>query len=244
MTTATPPRRKWHLQRWLLVLAAGLLAYAGWTTYAFRSALKEAWALGWDLSYTDPVEAIRGNWKAAFKKETWTDGVIEMKLPTSEEFEQHLAIVHRLNPIKLGISSANTLQDLSGLKALNRLQWFGLVDCAGLTNVDALSNFSDLERVNLAGGIGLSNVDALKNLYALRYVGLFGCTGLTNVDALKNLASLLVLDLTGCTRLTNVDALKNLTALRDVYLTGCTGLTKESVASLKAALPNTQIIEP
>ena len=47
-----------------------------------------------------------------------------------------------------------------------------------------------------------------------------------------------------CEALTNVDALKNLPALQSVYLTGCTGLSKESVASLKAALPNTQIIEP
>ena len=29
-TDPPPPRRKWHLQRWLLLLAAGFLAYAGW----------------------------------------------------------------------------------------------------------------------------------------------------------------------------------------------------------------------
>ncbi len=197
MTTATPPRRNWHLQRWL-VLAAGFLAYAGWTQYAFRAALKEAAALGWTVRYTDPSEEIRWNWKAAFKKETWLDGVVILMIPTSEEFEQHVAIVHRLNPKTLSIINAATLRDLSALRPLIRLQGIGLVGCTRLTNVDALRNFSDLERGSLNGGIGLANVDALKNL----------------------------------------------PALRDVYLKGCTGLTKESVASLKAALPNAQITDP
>ena len=67
----TQPRRKWHLQRWLLLLAASLLAYAGWTQYAFRSAIKEARALGWEVRYSEPSERILKNWKTAFEKETW-----------------------------------------------------------------------------------------------------------------------------------------------------------------------------
>ena len=74
-TDPPPPRRKWHLQRWLLLLAAGFLAYGGWTQYAFRAALKEARALGWAVYYTDPYEVIRADWKAAFRKATWLDGV-------------------------------------------------------------------------------------------------------------------------------------------------------------------------
>ena len=193
-----PPRRKWHLQRWLLLLAAGFLAYGGWTQYAFRAALKEARALGWRVDYTDPSEEIRANWKAAFRKATWLDGVARVDILTSEALEQHLTIVQRLNPRSLSIGNAVTLRDLSALKALTRLQVVSLEDCTGLTNVDAL-----------------------KNLSALRVVSLYGSTGLTNVDALKNL-----------------------TGLRVLWLTRCTGLTEESVASLKAALPNTQILGP
>jgi hypothetical protein len=220
-TDPPPPRRKWHLQRWLLLLAAGLLAYAGWTQYAFRAALKEARALRWRVSYTDPVEEIRNNWKAAFRKATWLDGVTLMDIPTSEEFEQHLAIVHRLNPKALRINDATTLRDIFALKNLSALQMVSLNGCTGLTNVDALKNLSALQLVHLTGCTGLTNVDALKNLSALQYVYLDGCTGLTNVDALKNLS-----------------------IVQYVYLNGCTGLTPESVASLKAALPNTQIIDP
>ena len=269
MTTDTPPppRRKWHLQRWLILLATGFLAYGGWTQYAFRAALKEAEALGWEVYYADPAERIRAYWKEAFKKETWLNGVSYVSISTSEEFEQHLAIVYRLNPKELAISSAATLRDLSPLKPLTRLQgvvlhdctglknvdalknlsalqkvW--LNDCIGLTNVDALTNLPALETVALGGCSGLTSVDALKNLSALQDVALHNCTGLTNVDALKNLSALKEVSLFGCTGLTSVDGLKNLSALHEVVLIGCTGLTDESVASLKAALPNTDITGP
>ena len=220
-TDPPPPRRKWHLQRWLLLLAAGFLAYGGWTQYAFRAALKEARALRWYVDYTDPVEEIRKSWKAAFRKETWLDGVTWVHIPPSEECEQHLTILHRLNPRELSIDLAATLRDLSALKALTRLKYLKLFGCTGLTNVDALKNLAALQKLDLQGCTGLTNVDGLKNLSALQHVTLYECTGLTNVDALKNLPT-----------------------LEKVWLYGCTGLTKESVASLKAALPNAEITDP
>ena len=244
MTTDTPPRRKWHLNRWLIVAIIAMFGWGGWRAYAFRSALAEAKALGWTVRYADPVETIRADWKAAFNKATWPDGVRDVRIPTSEAFEQNLAIVHRLNPNSLGISSAATLRDLSSLKPLTRLQGISLSGCTGLTNVDALKNLSALLVVNLAGCTGLTNVDALKDLSGLQMIALNGCAGLTNVDALKNLSALQYVYLHRCTGLTNVDALKNLSALQEVRFFGCTGLTKESVAALKAALPNAQIFGP
>ena len=193
-----PPRRKWHFNRWLIVLIVAMFGWSGWRAYAFRSALSQAKALGWEVGYTDPVEAIRADWKAAFKKDTWLDGVTFLGIPTGGAFEQNVAIVHRLNPKGLQIDNAATLRDLSALKPLNRLQ----------------------------------------------EVHLSGCTGLTNVDALKNLVALRAVWLTRCAALTNVDALTNLSDLQDVSLDGCTGLTPESVAALKAALPNTTIMGP
>ena len=245
MTTDTPPpRRKWHLQRWLLLLAAGFLAYSGWTQYAFRAALKEARALGWAVKHTDPVESIRMNWKSAFEKETWLDGVTYLGIPKSQQAEQHLDIVHQLDPRELRILDAATMRDLSALISLKRLKHVVVVGATGLTNVDGLKNLSSLQVVNLIGCTGLTNVDALKNLPVLEVVWLDGCTGLTNVDGLKNLPALEAVDLSGCTGLTNVDVLKNLPALKEVNLNGCTGLTAESVAALKAALPNAEIYGP
>ena len=262
MTTDTPTRRKWNITRWLLVFALVAMGWSEWRAYTFRSALAEAKALG--LLHPDPGNTIRENRKATFKEDTWLNGVTRMHIPTNEVFEQNLAIVHRLNPKELWIENAATLRDLSALKPLTRLQDVTLTGCTGLTNVDGLKNLSALQKVYLSGCTGLTNVDALKNLSVLQEVDLTGCTGLTNVDALKNLSALQEVRLDGCTGLTNVDALKNLSALQSVELAGCkgltnvdglknlpalqtvdlfgcTGLTKESVASLRAALPNTKI---
>ncbi len=266
MPTDTPPRRKWRITRWLIVGIIATLGWGGWRAHTFRSALSQAKALGWRVEYTDPAKEIRTDWKAAFKKATWLDGVTNVLMSSSESLEQHLAIVHRLTPKRLTIGNAATLRDLSPLKSLSALQEVHLINCTGLKNVDGLKNLSALQMVSLSGCTGLTNVDALEHLSALRTVYLSDCglanvdglknlsalqkvwldewTELANVDALKNLSKLKWVHLNGCTGLTNVDALKNLPALRDVYLEGCTGLTKESVAALKAALPKAQISGP
>ena len=264
-TPEPPPRRKWHLARWFVVFVAAMLGYSGWRSYAFNSALKQAEALHWQVGYTDPFEMIRADWKAAFKKATWTDGVTEVIIPTGEQFQQHLDIIYRLNPKKLEIGDAQALHDLSALKGLTRLDGFSVWEGANLTDVEALKNFTalkaialhdctalknmdafkslmSLERVDLSGCTGLANVDAIKNLTTLTVVGLTGCTALTNADAFKNLPALKSVDFRGCTGLRNVDALKSLTSLKVVRLYGCTGLTKESIAALEAALPNTNIL--
>jgi hypothetical protein len=220
-TDPPPPRRNKHLARWFLVLALAVFGWSGWQAYAYRSALSQAKALGWKVQYTDPVETIRKNWKAAFKKETWLDGVTDVIIPTGEAFEQHLATFHRLNPKELLIDNAATLRDLSALQPCTRLRSLWLYGCKGLTNVDTL-----------------------KNLSALQSVSLDGCTGLTNVDGLKNLTALQMVWLADCTGLANVDGLKNLSALKAIWLFMCKGLTKESVAELKAALPNAKIYGP
>ena len=243
-TDPPPPRRKWHFTRWLIVLIIATFGWSGWRAYAFRSALKQAKALGWRVGYTDPTNEIRRNWKAAFKKETWLDGMKWLVIPTSGDLRRNLSTAHRLNPMALTIRHAEALRDLSTLSGLTRLQKIDLIHCTRLTNVDALINLSDLQRVLLDNCTDLTNVDGLKNLSALKFVRITGCSGITNVDALKSLSALQEVYLMSCKGLTNVDALKNLPALREVWLNGSTGLTKESIAALKAALPNARIIGP
>ena len=249
MTTDTPtPRRNWHFTRWLIVLIVATLGWSGWRAYtyraAFRSALSEAKALGWTVAYTDPVATIRRDWRAAYKKETWTDGATHVYIPSDKGFEQHIAVFQRLNPKQMQIGDARRLRDLSFLPPRSRLKSIWLNGCFELTNVDALANFTSLETLVLAGCEELRNVDGLKNLTALQRVVLTIGKRLTNVDALRNLPALRELDLSACTGLTNVDALTNLPSLREVSLNGCKGLTKESVEALKAALPNARISGP
>ena len=266
MTTDPPepkPRRKWHFYKWLVLLIVATFAYAQWRAYTFRSALKEAKALGWHVQYIEPSAMIRKNWRTAFKKQTWIDGVTKVAVSTGEQLEQHLDILRRLDPRELTIGDSPGLRDLSLLKGLTRLEslklfrvlnltnvdalknlptlksaW--LIHAASLTNVDGLKNLPELNSVVLQDCTWLMNVDALKTLPTLQDLSLRGCTALTNVDALKGLTALESIQLTNCTGLTNVDAIKGLTALQQVDLQKCTGLTKESIAALKAALPNTK----
>ena len=219
--TPTSPRRRWRVGRWFIVLMVATLGWVGWTAYAYRSALSQAKALGWEVQHTDPVERIRMNWKSAFEKETWLDGVTYLIIPTSQQFEQHRDIVHRLNPRELRIYDASTLRDLSALIPLKRLKYVTVWNATSLTNVDVLKNLPSLETLDFSGCTGLKNVDVLNNLPALEWVVLDSCTGLTNVDALKNLP-----------------------ALKLVWLDGCTGLTAETVKALRAALPKTEIEGP
>ena len=220
-TDPPPPRRKWHFTRWLIVLIIAMFGWSGWRAYAFRSALAEAKALGWTVQYTAPVETIQRNWKAAFTKETWIDGATLVYIPSDKGFEQHIAIFQRLNPKQMQIGDARSLRDLSFLAPRSRLKSIWLNGCFALTNVDALANLTSLESLVLAG-----------------------CEELTNVDGLKNLPALQRVVLTIGKRLMNVDALRNHPALREVDLSASTGITPESIAALKAALPNAKITGP
>ena len=240
-TTPPTPRRKLHLMRWFVLLFVAIFAWGGWREFAFRSALKEAKALGWYLEYADPVEVVRADWRAAFEKETWTDGVRRLDTQSSEMSEQHISVVHRLNPKHLRILDASTLRDLSYLSRLTRLQEVEITDCTGLTNLDALKSLSALQWVTLSGCTGLTNLDGLKNLSALQELRLYDCPRLTNMDGIENLPSLQMVALYGCTGLTNVDALKSLSGVKTIVLTNGTALSKEDIAALEKALPNAEI---
>ena len=182
-----PPRRKWHLQRWLLLLAASPLAYAGWTQYAYYSAIKEAEALSWQLTYTDPAKMIWQNWKAAFEKDTWLDGVTGVSTWTGTQLEQHQDILQRLNPKSLGIYKATNVRDLSGLKGLTRLNTLVVMNGPDLTNVDMLQNLPALKHVYFSECTALTNVDALKTLTTLHALDFYGSHGLTkeSIEALS-----------------------------------------------------------
>ena len=267
MTTDPPepkPRRKWHFYKWLVLLITAIFAYGTWKAYAFRSAFKQAEALGWRVNYTKPLELIREDWKNAFKTPTWFDGVTWMLVPSGEELEKHRAMIQQLNPKSLSIANSQTLRDLSALKGHTRLKLLYIESASSLTNLDALQNLTALENIDIPDAQSLTNVDGLKNLLALKrirltnatkltnvealknlpavvYLELYYCTGLTNVDVLKNHKELQTVSLIECTGLTNVDGLKNLPDLGNVWLYGSTGITDESIEALKATLPNTNV---
>ena len=220
-TDPPPPRRKWHFKRWFIVLTVAISAWGGWRVYDKRSAIKEAEALGWTVQYTEPSKEIYADWRNAFRKGTWTDGVSWVGIPTIDDLEQHVDVLHRLNPTHLTIDDATSLHNPRSFRPLTRLKSVIVLSGTRLENIDGLAGLPALQNLKIYSSSHLKNVDALKNHIALESVGFLGCTGLTNVDALKSLP-----------------------ALEEVYLRHCMGLKRESVDALRAALPNTRIEWP
>ncbi len=217
---ARPSRwRRWRIG-WLLVAALfSVCAYGTWREYDFRAAIREAKALGWGWDYDDPIEAIRADWKAAFRKATWTGGKRELEISNHSEFEGHASLLRRLAPTSLTALERPQMKDLSTIEGLTSLQRLDFSLCRGL-----------------------ANVDALKGLPTLKVLFLEGCVRLKDVDALKGLSGLQALYLCSCFGLTNVDGLKALPALKTLDLGDCISLPAESIAALKSALPNTKIL--
>lgn len=248
----------------MFIVLMALGAYGAWREYDFRQAIKEAQALGWDWLYEDPIVVIQKDWKAAFRRETWFEGMRTLSIDAAHnDVDRHVNVVYRLRPGRLWIHGSKR-KDLFVLEGLTELQSLDLTDCTDLTNVDALKRLSALKSLLLHRCPGLKDVDALKGLTALQGLSLDHCPGLTKVDALKGLSALQYLDLTCCTGLnnldalkalpalqrlgllyctglTNVDGLRELTGLKQLDVRGCTGLSADVVADLRAALPNTVI---
>ena len=241
---AQKPRRYRHLVQWIIIGILAILGWYGWKAYDFNQAVKEAKELGWKFRYSDPVAIIRENWRAAFRKETWSDTRRLLEIPGGAVSERDFDLICRLTPKQLQIAATFPWRDLSQPKGLSNLTALWLLDCPNLTNIDALKDMKKLTSVLIYYSPILVNIDPLKELKNLEGLGLSGCTAITNVDALQELKALKELSLSGCTGLKNVDGILGLTGLETLYLRACTGLTKETVAAVKAALPKTEIIAP
>ena len=261
------PQPKRHYWRWLVLAIILSFTWCGWRVWDEKQAGKEARALGWEWEVDEPIEVIRKDWKAAFRKATWLHGQRWMMVPSAEDYDEHRDLVRRLRPRQVAVFNASKWHDLSALNGLSGLRSLQLEGCKGLTNLDALKRQTELQSLWLGGCKRLANVDALTGLSELRALSLEGCPSLTNVDALKGLSSLESLTLFGCAGLTNVDALNGLSRLQSLELIGCTGLTnvdglnglsslqslclkrsralsRERKRALSVALPNTKIEGP
>lgn len=250
MTNEPSTRRRWphlrHPGRWLLVLTLAACAWLGWRVYDERAAIREAQAVGWKWESRDPVSLILADWRAAGRKETWTERYRQVNLPDGTDLASARPLLVRLHPTglvahecpdpnldalrglpvleELALDSSTGLQNVDALRGLPALQGLSLYECTGLQNVDGLRCLPALSWLDLQGCTGLQNVDALRGLSALKTLYLDGCTGLQNVDALRGLPALREIRLNGCTGLQNVDGLRGLPALHEINLSGCTGL--------------------
>lgn len=247
MTNEPSTRRRWphlrHPGRWLLVLTLAACAWLGWRVYDERAAIREAQAAGWHWESRDPVSLILADWRAAGKKETWTERYREVFLPPWTDLASARPLLDRLRPTKLHAMQRPDL-NLDALRGLSGLQVLEFTGSPGLQNVDGLRGLHSLQRVHLGGCIALQNVDGLRGLPALQLVELPVCTSLRDVDGLRGLPALRYLQLGGCTGLRNVDGLRGHHALQYLHLGGCTALPASALRELRAALPKTNITFP
>lgn len=242
--TAPKPRVNRHLGRWLFVGILAVLGWSGWNVYDYRQAVKEAERLRWVLRYDDPIEVIRKDWRAAFRRKTWFTAERRLYIFGNSQLDGHYDLLHRLKPTELEIRDAVGLLDLSRLDGLSDLTELFLGDCSQLTNIDALKNLRRLTTLHILSSPELADIDALKELKSLTLISLRGCRGLTNVDALRDLKGLKYLDLNRCEGLENVDGILGISALMDLNIYGCYGLTKRTVDAVRTAFPNASISIP
>ncbi len=241
LTTPTPAKKKRRVWLWLLALLGMAFGYAGWWAYDANEARWEAKMLGWQLVYTDPYEEIQANWKMAFKKETWTEGVTFLRVPRRSDPLQHTKLLERLNPQGVLIEHAHRLNDFSVLEGLRRLDYLVIGNANDLTNVDTIQSLPLLKFVKLDGCAQIANLNGIKQLSLLESIWISNCPLLTNLDGIEGLSKLNTVTLSDCTELKNVDALKNLPALKYVESVFCPKVTKESIDALRATHPKAKI---
>ena len=218
------------------------LGGGAWRHYDFRQAVKEAKERGWEFEYTDPVVLIGKDWRAAFRKGTWSGTFRFLSIGPGTVSERDFDLVRRLKPKSLAINATFPWRDLSQLHGLSDLTKLWFRDCPNLADIDALKDMKELTELGIHGSPVLVNIDVLKELQNLEDLRLGGCTALTNGDALRALKGLKRLNLSGCFGLKNVDGLHGLTGLERLNLQDCAGLTKEAVDAVKAALPKTMVL--
>jgi hypothetical protein len=267
----TPPqstenrRRYFGKRRWcLLALLLAACAYPAWREYDYRCAVREAEAAGFDWTSYGPLDAIKRDWRAVIRKETWAFHDRGLYLGKVPDLGRYRDLIRRLRPTALQIDGCESVDALKGLTSLQVL-W--IRNCPTLKNVDALQSLTSLHSLSIWNCAVIQNIDVLKGLTSLRSLGIGHCPILQNVDSLKGLTSIKTLslevcpllqsvgvlssltDLTdlrliGCTSLKDVDGLKSLTALNWLRLRGSINIPASALRELSAALPKTNIIFP
>ena len=173
MTDGTHASRPWWrrllLRWWPIGLLIATLGWVAWRQYDFRAAVREAKAAGLDFKMSDnPFAVIRKDWRAAFRKATWTDHQRELAIPYGTDLAPLKSLIYRLRPTKL---AAERCENVDALRKLTSLEELHLSPCFSLKDVDVLKGLTRLQRLDL-GGCTFQNVDALKWLTRLQWLNL------------------------------------------------------------------------
>lgn len=226
--------RCWRPRVWLVVIAFGGCGYLGWREYDYHAAVREAEEERLTYYCNDPLDAVRKDWRAAFRFATWVD---RQRMLIIRDAYRTLTDEEREN-------ARDALNDLACFRDLiDRLRPTSL-RTTRFENMDGIKGLSGLRSLDLGSCTALKNVDGLKGLSRLQTLDLGMCEALQNLDGLKEHTHLRTLNLTQCTSLKNVDGLKGLTGLQVLDLSNCAEIPATSLQELRAALPHTDITFP
>ncbi|MCE9610521.1 MAG: hypothetical protein K8R23_10040 [Chthoniobacter sp.] len=231
--------RWWRVLGWGLVVAlVAVGGWSGWREYDYRAAVREARAAGFGFRESPtPLDAIREDWRAAFRRATWTEHRRELDLPEGTDLAPLRPLLVRLDPTAL---TAHRCRHLDAVRGLTRLWWLDIF-CAEVNDLTPLAGLTQLQCLHLSGCPSLVDLGPLAALTQLQELRLRHCTDVKDLAPLAGLTQLQLLDLTHCTGVADLSPLAGLTQLQWLYLRGCTGLSTEAVAVFQKCQPETNV---
>jgi hypothetical protein len=155
---------------------------------------------------------------------------------------QDITVLGKLTRLQeLDLSWCKSLVYIGALSGLTGLKELNLMDCSSLTDITVLGKLTGLQMLDLTGCSSLTDITVLGKLTGLQELDLSWCKSLVYIGALSGLTGLKELNLMDCSSLTDITVLGKLTGLQMLDLQGCTSLTSESIAALRTVLPNCEI---
>ena len=163
------PRRKRRYLRWLGVFLLVCFAYGGWKAYDYRAAVKEAEALGWEMNVYSPLNDIKEDWHAAFRRTTWTKTRRNLWVTGAQGLTGRETLLLRLNPQHITIFFGESRIDTSMLKSLSDLRGLGIHGCSQMTdaNMDQIQELSNLKELAIGRCPRLTHLNPLIGLKKL-----------------------------------------------------------------------------
>ncbi len=231
---------------WLSVTAVvvACFAYSLWRIYDLDCAEQEAISLGLKWKQAGPLYRIKKDWRAAFRKDTWTFEVRTIVVRDVAEFQLNVRLIRRLDPRAIVIRDASALTDLRSFADFPKVTWITLANCDNLTDIAALASLKKLSFLQLNGCKKLGTLNELSRLSTVGELHLADNSFISDLAPLASLPNLKRLLLFGFTAVTSVDSLKKLQAAEFIQLSGCSGISNEALKDLKAARPDTGIVPP
>ena len=142
-----------------------------------------------------------------------------------------------LRLVSLELSQCRSLNDINALSGMKSLTSLDLSYCQ-ISNLDALKGLHGLTKLDLTNCQYITDLDFLTELSNLSFLKLKSCSSLVSLKGLKGIEEFLDLDLTWCESITNLEDLRELRDLKSLTMHGCGSLANIDALSEHLNLTN------